>query len=328
VNTTYPSTTLSAAGGDGSYSWAASGLPAGLSIDATSGVITGTPTAAGAASVTVTLSDASGDPTASKTYPLTINAAPSITSASPLPNAGLQVAYSTTVAESGGTAPFNWSATGLTAGLTLNSTTGVISGTPTATGTATASVTLTDTTGATTNKSLSITTSAAPIISSVVLQNGGTTAGKLEKGDTITITFSSQLSVSSLCSTWSNDGSNQSLSANNDVNVNISNGTGGADDALTVTSATCTFNFGSLDLGSGSYVTSAVAFGGSGGSKSSITWTTATHTLTITLGAQKSGTVNTVASSAPIYTASGSVVDGFGAAISNSPFTLAAGPQF
>jgi prepilin-type N-terminal cleavage/methylation domain-containing protein len=329
VNVAYPATTIVGAGGDGGpYTFSASGLPAGLSINATTGVISGTPTAAGAPTATITVNDAFGDPARTKQYTVTINAAPSVTSTSPLPSAGLNVAYSTTLTKSGGTGPYIWSATGLPAGLSIDAATGVISGTPTAAGTPAASVTLTDAAGATANKALSITVNAAPVITSVLLSNTGSVAGKLEKGDSIVVTFSAQLSVSSLCSTWSGDGANQSLNSNGDVNVNISNGTSGVSDVLTVTSNTCTFDLGSIDLGSGSYVSSAVAFGGNGVNKSSIAWNATTHALTITFGALKTGTVTTVASSAAIYSASGSIVDTFGNAISNSPYTLPNGRQF
>ncbi|MGW6270114.1 M4 family metallopeptidase [Streptomyces sp. NPDC055060] len=46
--------------GSGSLTYSASGLPAGLSINSSSGVITGTPTAAGTSSTTVTVKDATG----------------------------------------------------------------------------------------------------------------------------------------------------------------------------------------------------------------------------------------------------------------------------
>ncbi|MEU7476300.1 S8 family serine peptidase [Lentzea sp. NPDC042327] len=50
----------SASGGSSPYTWSATGLPAGLSISSTSGSITGTPTTAGTANVTVTARDSAG----------------------------------------------------------------------------------------------------------------------------------------------------------------------------------------------------------------------------------------------------------------------------
>ena len=48
---------MTASGGTGTYSWSASGLPAGLSINASSGLISGTPSTAGTYNVTVTATD-------------------------------------------------------------------------------------------------------------------------------------------------------------------------------------------------------------------------------------------------------------------------------
>jgi len=84
VNTTYPNTTLQGAGGDGNYTWAASNLPSGLSINPSTGVISGTtPSTPVSKSVTVTLTDALGDNPATQTFTLNIDALPTVTATSP-----------------------------------------------------------------------------------------------------------------------------------------------------------------------------------------------------------------------------------------------------
>ena len=144
------STTVAASGGVTPYTWSAPGLPTGLSINSTTGVISGTPTVSGTFPITVTVTDSGGvnnTQTAQKNYSLTIDSLLTITTAS-LPSGSITHAYTTTVAATGGATPYTWSAPGLPTGLSINSATGVISGTPTASGTFPVTVTVTDSGGA------------------------------------------------------------------------------------------------------------------------------------------------------------------------------------
>ena len=333
INRPYPSTTLTAAGGDGGYTWSQTGLPNGMALNANTGAISGTPTVAGTAAVTITLNDALGDDPATRGYALKINGAPAITTASPLPAGKVSAAYSTTIATTGGTAAFAWTASSLPAGLTFNNSTGVISGTPTAAGTSSITVALTDAAGATVSKSgltlvISPGSAPAPTISSVTLSNGSETSGMVDKGDTIEIVFSAPMSVSSICSAWTNDAADQSLTANGDVEVTLNDGGGSRSDTISVTSNSCTLNFGLLDLGAGYVKKGSPVFSGNGSDKSTVTWTASTRVLLIRLGSEGGkGSVSKVSSSAPVYT-SGPMLSSAGGALSNSPFTLPNGRQF
>ena len=132
------SATLEAGGGTGPYTWALTSgtLPGGLQLNATTGAISGTPTAVvNNTPLTFRVTDASSPAqTASRNLTLTVTAPPLSITTQSLPNAQQGVPYSATLAATGGVQPFGWSLTSgtLPDGLTLNATTGTISGTPTA----------------------------------------------------------------------------------------------------------------------------------------------------------------------------------------------------
>lgn len=140
------SATIGVTGGTAPYGCTiASGtLPAGLILGSNC-TVSGTPTAAGTTTFSVTAADSS-NPQLTSTGPETIVIAPAplqLTMTS-LPNGTVNVPYTATIGVSGGTAPYAcvvMSGT-LPAGLTLNGC--IVSGTPTTAGTSTVTVQVTD----------------------------------------------------------------------------------------------------------------------------------------------------------------------------------------
>jgi hypothetical protein len=138
-------------GGTALYKWSitSGSLPNGTTLNATTGVISGTPAAVGSSSFTVKAEDASttGQKSGIRNYNINIASSGTlqITDTS-LPDGVNGVAYSTTVQAMGGTVPYTWSisAGSLPSGVTLNGATGEISGTPTANGNFSFTIQVTD----------------------------------------------------------------------------------------------------------------------------------------------------------------------------------------
>jgi hypothetical protein len=164
--------TLTASGGKAPLSWTitSGALPAGLTL-ASSGAISGTPTAAAAAAaITFTVSDSSPTPlTKSVTLKLTVSpAAISITTSS-LPNGQVGHPYTATLTANGGQPPLSWAVTSgtLPAGLTLASS-GAISGTPTAAAAAAPiSFTVSDSSPTAMTQSVALNVSVSPAVITV-----------------------------------------------------------------------------------------------------------------------------------------------------------------
>lgn len=132
---------ITASGGTAPYSYAVTNgvLPAGLTLDAATGVITGTATAGGIFDFTVAATDSSGGTgpySDSRDYQLVVYSPTMTLTPSTLPDGLVNAAYSQTFETSGGTAPYSYTVTSgtLPPGLSLT-TGGVLSGTPTAAGT-------------------------------------------------------------------------------------------------------------------------------------------------------------------------------------------------
>ncbi len=158
------SATPTVSGGTGPYTWSVTigSLPSGLTLDPTTGAITGTPSASGPATFTLTATDNEGQ-SASQGVTVLIAADPSIATAS-LPDAQVGTPYNQSVAGAGGTGPYTWSVTigSLPSGLTLDPSTGAITGTPSASGPATFTVTLTDADGQTASEGYAVAVAPAP----------------------------------------------------------------------------------------------------------------------------------------------------------------------
>ncbi len=142
---------VNATGGITPYTWSLfSGTPpSGLTLDSSTGRITGTPTLAGTSNFTVKVSDSGSSAT---TQPLSITVLDSlIINTTSLGGAKQGTAYSAPLSATGGAGNYTWSISAGTftqAGLTLNASTGAIGGTPNTFGQLRFTVRLNDTSGA------------------------------------------------------------------------------------------------------------------------------------------------------------------------------------
>lgn len=153
---------ITASGSPTSYT--ASPLPAGLSINTSTGVITGTPTTAGTTAVQLGATNSIG--TGNATLTITVAAAggaPIITNSNPLIAAGVVgTPFSFTITASG--SPTSYTASPLPVGLGVIAATGVITGTPTSAGTTSVVLGATNASG-TGNATLTLTITAAGVSS-------------------------------------------------------------------------------------------------------------------------------------------------------------------
>jgi len=167
--------TLTPAGGTAPYTWSVSAgsLPAGITLNPGTGVLSGTPTAAGTSAITIQVTDAYAE-TASETTSLVIapglsieGLIPPLTSSSiTLPSGEVGAPYTHTFTATGGTPPYTWSgsAGSLPAGFALGATTGTLTGTPTAAGTFTCTIKVVDSRNGKSTAAISLTIVAAPTL--------------------------------------------------------------------------------------------------------------------------------------------------------------------
>ncbi len=173
-----------ALGGEGTITYSVSGLPAGLSFDAATRTISGTPEAATDGAVEVTYTAMAGAESVSLTFTITINAMLDFGDLSTLFGGGggagkanpadshtdnmiqftINVPANLTLpAVSGGTPPLTYSVSGLPAGLSFDAATRTISGTPTTMGETVATYTVMDASGASQSLPLSMAVVEPPL---------------------------------------------------------------------------------------------------------------------------------------------------------------------
>ncbi len=128
----------------------------------------------------------------------------------------------------------------------------------------------------------------SPTVTNVQLNNvSGGNLGRIDKGDSLTITFSEDMLGSSICSTWPATGT-QTLGNGSQVIVTVD-----ANDILSVTAGGCALKLGTVFLGA-DYTSSALTYSGNGMGNgttpnySSLVWSG--NRITITLGSGNSST--------------------------------------
>ena len=185
ANSTANAVTLALSGG-AATSVAVATTPAHGTATVSGTDISYTPSAgySGSDSFTYTATNASGT-SAPATVTVTVTAPTLVVSpaSGPLPSATVGTAYSTTLASTGGTAPYGYSATDLPAAITLAAD-GTLSGTPTTAGNYTVTIAVTDANGATGTATYTLAVNpppppvAADPVTTSVAANTQTEAGK------------------------------------------------------------------------------------------------------------------------------------------------------
>jgi uncharacterized protein (TIGR03437 family) len=149
VNVRYTAVQFSVVGCPGSYTFSVQAvdpfnpntLPPGIQLSP-GGLLSGTPTSTGTYTFAVTLTDQNMNESEFQ-YSLTVNALPSLTTTSPLPNGPVGVPYSQQIAATGGVPPYIFSMDNNPPGITIT-TGGLLNGTPTTVGTYNFNIGVTD----------------------------------------------------------------------------------------------------------------------------------------------------------------------------------------
>lgn len=268
------SANVTLAGSQSATSWSATSLPAGLSINASTGAITGTPISKGSFTASITATGSGGSSPAESVAFTISEGAPIITSSQT--GAGkVGEAFSKTfsLTDSTNRPVTSWSATGLPSWASINSSTGAITGTPQDVETTTITLTATGPGGSDTETATLSIAIGVPLITS-----GQTFTGKV--GDAFSANISLEDALDRPATAWAATGLPAGLS------INSSTGT--------ITGAPTT---------TGSFTASIAASNGAGsGASESVGFTIEVGTPIVTADQSLSGTVGTAFSASVALT--------------------------
>lgn len=156
----------------------------------------------------------------------------------------------------------------------------------------------------------------------LVICTAGGTAGRPENGDTVTVVFNTELKQSTMCSTWTTNVDRTGVTAVS-VSVSVNDGAGSSNDTLRVSGCSGGLKFGTIDLGSGSYVSATITYG-----SSTLSITNATTATQIVLKLNGGSAGSTVASSVVTYSCDAALTSSSDVACGRSKSVTAAVQQF
>jgi hypothetical protein len=158
--------------GPGTWTVISGSLPAGITLNSSNGLLSGTPTVTGDFTFKIQISD--GSRVDAETYTLTVVAPLKITVPG-VPAAEIGFPFTLQLAATGGKGPYVWTlanGTALPSGFTLDPATGLISGTPGVAGAGVVKVTVTDTLGLTNTVDVKLPVAAKLTLLKKVLPTG------------------------------------------------------------------------------------------------------------------------------------------------------------
>jgi hypothetical protein len=323
------SSALQASGGSAPYTWSitSGSLPAGLSLAASTGLISGTPTASGTSNFTAAVVDSS-NPTQNKSasISLTIAPAPVAIITSSLPSGTVGTSYSNSLQAAGGTTPYSWAITNgsLPAGLSI-AVNGTISGTPKAAGTSTFTVTLTDAGIPAQTKSASVSLTIAP--TTLAISSSTLAAGTVGSNYSATLQatggaspYTWTVTTGSLPAGLTLAASTGIISGKPTTNGNFSFAITAKDSSTTVQSATATFTLTVAAAGTPLSISSTSVSGGTinatyssalsaSGGTTPYTWSITSGSLPAGLSIASNGAISGTPTTAGTSTFTASVSD-------------------